>query len=57
MNPPPAWLAVAHHQLGDLLVESDRAGARLHLQRFIDLAPRDPGVTDARRTITELGGR
>jgi tetratricopeptide (TPR) repeat protein len=58
VNPPPVWLAQAHRQLGDLLVDSDRAGARRHFQRFLDLTPPNAaGYADVRRAMAELGGR
>lgn len=58
INPPPAWLGSAHRQLGDLLVESDRAGARRHFQRFLELTPSTAaGYADVRRALAELGGR
>jgi Tfp pilus assembly protein PilF len=56
VNPPPVWLAPAHRQLGDLLRGRDRARARHHYQRFLDLSPSTgAGVADVRAALAELG--
>ena len=57
VSPHPLWLPQAHRQLGDLLRETDRAGARRHFARFLDLAPNAAGSAEVRQALTELGGR
>lgn len=47
--------ARAHYQLGLCLVsKGDSAGARMHLEKFIELAPEDPEAESARQMLSYL---
>jgi predicted Zn finger-like uncharacterized protein len=55
-RPTPGWLAQAHFNLGDALRATDRAKARQHFERYLQLAPQnDPVRDEAQKALQSLG--
>jgi hypothetical protein len=56
-TPRPAWLADAHRVLGDgMRISGDRAGAVVHYQRYLAIAPSEAiDRDDVRDTLFDLG--